>query len=809
MNGTSMSSPNACGNIALLLSGLKAEGIAYTPHRIRRALENTAEMVPDVEVFTQGHGLLQIDRAFEYAKEFAEYADQDVRFEVSVSGGGRGVYLREPYEIDQTVETQVNVTPIFHDDADNRDKVDFELRVALESTVDWVECADYLMLMHGGRRMQILIDPTRLAPGAHYAEVRGYDSNSPDRGPIFRVPITVIRPVELDEDEHSYFESYEFEPGQVEHRFIAVPPGATWADFRIRRLDEGESRVLLIHALQLVPGYRYVDHALESYFRLSGDGEAVRSMKVVGGRMLDVCLAQYWSSIGSSECELEVTFHGIVPDRQAITVDGSALVTRVSVETPLRRERVEPSGSLQTLRRPIRPVSSEIRPLEGYRDELPDEQQLYELVLTYDFEIEDGCTVTPRVALYGHAEYQESWQSIQYMIFDSGKRIVERFGLTARSTHLDKGDYVLRFHARHVDREQLEGLRDMVLMLDQKLSSSVDLDFYSDPDHVNSGAGDFGTRSLPRGGRAAIYVGGPGPDDLPKIAKPGDLLLGTMTFGDGGGNLQGAGKRPGGFPVTYVVPPKTIPHDDTPEASDDDDEDEQTPAEELAEAVRDFKVERLAKLHGEDERALFDQVAEEILRDFPNHLPVLVERLRRADGDDREENLAAVVTTADAVIAQIDKTALAAHYGVKLDPDDKAAGKVREEMDKQKKALVEALHLKARALFDMADSGKGERPETDADAAELEAFETAFAELRTWVDTTDDDYVTLHADREVRHGRLAAALELLNEKIADEPTDAKLYKQRIELLDALGWEHWKAYEEQWQLIRFPAEYPPL
>ena len=83
----------------------------------------------------------------------------------------RGVYLREPYETDQTAEIQVNVTPVFHDDADNRDKVDFELRVALESTVDWVECADYLMLMHGGRRMQILVDPH--ASGARSALRRG------------------------------------------------------------------------------------------------------------------------------------------------------------------------------------------------------------------------------------------------------------------------------------------------------------------------------------------------------------------------------------------------------------------------------------------------------------------------------------------------------------------------------------------------------------------------------------------------------------------------------------------------------------
>ena len=63
--GTSMASPSACGGIALLLSGLKAQGCSITPTRIRRAVENTAAALGDGEaesVLATGMGLLQVCR---------------------------------------------------------------------------------------------------------------------------------------------------------------------------------------------------------------------------------------------------------------------------------------------------------------------------------------------------------------------------------------------------------------------------------------------------------------------------------------------------------------------------------------------------------------------------------------------------------------------------------------------------------------------------------------------------------------------------------------------------------------------------
>lgn len=44
---------------------------------------------------------------------------------------------------------------------------------------------------------QVLVDATSLPPGLHYGEVLAFEADDRGRGPLFRVPVTVVRPLQV------------------------------------------------------------------------------------------------------------------------------------------------------------------------------------------------------------------------------------------------------------------------------------------------------------------------------------------------------------------------------------------------------------------------------------------------------------------------------------------------------------------------------------------------------------------------------------------------------------------------------------
>lgn len=97
------------------------------------------------------------------------------------------------------------------------------------------------------------------SPGLLPLQVCGYDTTARWRGPLFRVPITVIRPLPLPPappppafaPPNLSMGPLEFGPGTEHRLFLDVPAGATWAEVVFKAGPHDSPRVYALRATQL------------------------------------------------------------------------------------------------------------------------------------------------------------------------------------------------------------------------------------------------------------------------------------------------------------------------------------------------------------------------------------------------------------------------------------------------------------------------------------------------------------------------------------------------------------------------------
>lgn len=201
--------------------------------------------------------------------------------------------------------------------------------------------------------------------------------------------------------------------------------------------------------------------------------------------------------------------------------------------------------------------------LTGPRDLLPKGERVWEMVLTYDFELEDDAKVRPRPSLPEENESFETWESMLWQLYDSGKRIVGNGprGSDADNLSLEKGKYTLRFHVRSSDEARLRKLKRMPVWIDRTLDKPLKLAVLDDPDGAVGGGHAFKDTTLQAGDMAAMWIPAPAAKDIPKGAKPGDLLVGTLRLGEEGDDLNPAGDRPDGWPLTIRLASEHVDED--------------------------------------------------------------------------------------------------------------------------------------------------------------------------------------------------------------------------------------------------------
>ncbi len=301
MNGTSMACPHTAGALALLLSGLKQKSLAFSPFSVKRALIASAKKLQNVCHYAQGHGLLQVEAAFEHLAKYEQGQDRDVRFIVQCANGSKGIHLRDAYE-DKVTEIPVKVEPCFldNDNVCNEDKVAFNVRLNMACSEAWVKHPKHLDLMFSARHFLVQVDPTGLEPGVHSAYVKAFDALNPDKGALFEVPITVVRPEPLLLQPRPYLEAKEviFAPGDIKRHFVKAPEGSSWALIKVISNEKAATGKFVLHTVQLCPSKSVMNLNFEKMFSLSENGEWSYAIPVLPGQVVEFCLAKWWANLG-------------------------------------------------------------------------------------------------------------------------------------------------------------------------------------------------------------------------------------------------------------------------------------------------------------------------------------------------------------------------------------------------------------------------------------------------------------------------------------------------------------------------------
>ncbi|XP_048746966.2 tripeptidyl-peptidase 2-like [Ostrea edulis] len=809
MNGTSMSSPNACGCIALVLSGLKANDVEYTPFSVKRALINTAAPVPNIEVLALGHGLVQVEKAYDFLTNFAKEQEVKVEFKVTCADGKRGIYLREPHHFRKPYETKLAIAPnFFEEHVEPEEKINFCIQFSLTCDVPWVQHPSHLELMNVERLFSVMVDHQGLSEGVYFTELKGFDVKCVEKGPVFRFPITVVVPSRVDDEIRweKWFTEVSFKPGQIHRHFIKVPTGASNALLKVESTDKEKNCRMLLHAVQNLPQHQYTKLEFEKFITLSDSGESKHAFRVEENGTLELCIAKWWANLGDVILNYSITFHGVSLDTKKPVMHASDGVVRYNIRANLRREEISPNISLKTLVQPLRPSEYKIKLLPGTRDTLPEERHIYALEITYNFHLDKGGEVTPNCSLLSPLLYESEYESQLWMLFDSNKQQVGcGDAFHGRYTvKLEKGDFTLLLQVRHEKKDKLEQLKDLIVQIKYKLPSPISLNAYSSWQKTFEGK-KCNSLILGKGVLQPLFVAPLASDKIPKNAKPGQILLGTMSLLKNE-PLTEVSSVPFKYVITELAK-KDNPKKDKKGGKDkgekESEKKEKTKDEEFTEALRDLQISWISKL--EPDHSLFD----ELRKQHPDHLPVFTARLQALDNHkDRKKYLGEIIDLSKFIISKIDQKELLSFYGMKSDPRPEAAT-IKSEKDKEKEMLIDSYFRLGKAQVTVLEvKAKEELDSEGLPSVTTEDVKETSQNLQQWIDLNDTKvsyFTMMYAQYMKQYGR---ALKILQKSYEDKPTQ-EIEVNMIKIFKELGWDHCVIHQENWLHVRYPKSYRPF
>uniref|UniRef100_F1KRN9 Tripeptidyl-peptidase 2 n=1 Tax=Ascaris suum TaxID=6253 RepID=F1KRN9_ASCSU len=702
MNGTSMSAPNATGTVACLLSALKANGIVWSPFIVRLALENTAKFPSEQSHFALGHGLLQVESAFEYMQKNANHISHLLtHFEVSVNENkDRGIYLREYHQTRSASDFSICVEPVFKPESDNEDKIAFERHLILTCDAPYVSCPKQMELMHQQRQFTVRVDPTGLEPSvANFTQILAFDSQNPSMGPLFRVPITVIVPIIADEStQFTISRKLRCRPAVPERMFIHVPDDADWAALKVVSLDDKHQTKYVVHCVQLIPNVAYRASEYYKTITLEPNSEVQHAVKLRGGRTMELCVTKWWANLGEAMVRIEVAFRGTVPIPTALNIMSSESSYRFEVRNSrIRHEEILPGITFRHLCQPVRPSETKVQPM-GPRDLFDNGSQTFRLLLTYPFSIPKATEAFIELPGITNYLYENSFDDVHVMLFSSTKQFIGSSSSYPKRYpfKLEKGEYRARVQIRHEDESLLEKYRDTTLIVRTKLPTPINFECFANLESAVRGDGKkLNGRVMKPGEVLTVFLGQLPEDKVPKNVTAGCCLQGMLTvpkidmarsvvqyrviytFNEWGR------RQAKGLSCVTLAKKRDEASANTLQA--------------MNEALRDSQIMWMAKLKNPSEA---NELFEKLSVQYPNHLPLIQAQLKRlCDTKNSVRVREQVMSLVERVLAVTKPDEVLRYLGTKQECNENDVS-LKADMDARRSAIVDALLAKANVLAD-------------------------------------------------------------------------------------------------------------
>ncbi|WP_189883224.1 S8 family serine peptidase [Streptomyces xantholiticus] len=250
MQGTSMSSPQAAGAAALLLSAAKQRDIELSPAQLRTALTSTAHRIADVQAHEQGAGLINVVDAWDQIRQGVaahEYAvkapvDTSIDFALKTPGFGTGLYDREGgLQAGKSRTYDVTITRTTGP------------KKAVEHKLRWKNNDGTFRLLSGSKVRLPLNQPVTVTVQARpkTAGVHSAILEADDRGSVGvdkQILATVVVSDELAKPGYTVSKSDSVQRNSHKSYFVTVPEGAKNLEVALGGLDKGsQTRFIGIH----------------------------------------------------------------------------------------------------------------------------------------------------------------------------------------------------------------------------------------------------------------------------------------------------------------------------------------------------------------------------------------------------------------------------------------------------------------------------------------------------------------------------------------------------------------------------------